>query len=277
MGIVGSILLKGKEIYRTTSDKRHPLGTRGYTRDGRVFRYARNGGVALAVGKLVQSEAPQTNLSDDLSVNIGVTSGAAAINITVTTVTTLNAFAGGYIFVNDGAGEGQMAQILSHTSASTGSTLNSRMNIELADGGIFTTAVSTGAVGTTDSEVGIVRNPYDKAIIAPATLTSVALGVTPRAVAVNYYFWVQTWGPAVVQVNSTGTGIPAAGFPLIPATVAGAVTRYWGYLSTDDSSQSWAGGDVRVELIKYGHYPIGNCMEVGADGETGMVDLKLAP
>lgn len=277
MGIVGSILLKGKEIYRTTSDKRHPLGTRGYTRDGRVFRYARNGATALAVGKLVQAEAPQASLSDDLSVNAAKTSGSTAINITVTTVTTINAFAEGYFFVNDGAGEGQMVPILSHSSASTGSTLASRMSIEFADGGLLTTYVSTGKTGTTDSEVGIVRNPYDKAIICPATVTSIPLGITPRAVAANYYFWVQTWGPAVAQVNSAGTGIPAAGFPLVPATVAGAVSRYWGYLSTKDSSATWAGGDVRVTMIKYGHYPIGNCMEVGADGESGMVDLKLAP
>lgn len=277
MGIIGSILLKGKEIYRTTSDKRHPLGTRGYTRDGRAFRYARNGGSALAVGKIIQSEAPQSSLSDDLSVNVGVTSGAEAINITVTTVTTVNAFAEGYFFVNDGAGEGQMAQIKSHTSASTGSTLLDPMNIEFQHGAVMTTVVSTGASGTTDSEVGIVRNPYDKVIIAPATLTATPVGVTPRAVAANYYFWVQTWGPAVAQVNSAGTGIPAVGFPVIPATVSGAVSRMWGYLSTVDSSESWAGGDVRVALIKYAHYPLGNCITVGSDGASGLIDLKLAP
>lgn len=277
MGIIGSILLKGKEIYRTTSDKRHPLGTRGYTRDGRAFRYARNGGTALAVGKVIQSEAPMANLSDDLSVNVGVTSGAESINITITTQTTVNTYAEGYFFVNDGAGEGQMAQILSHTSATTGTTNASRMNIVFQHGAVMTTAVSTGATGTTDSEVGIVRNPYDKVITAPATLTSTPVGIAPRAVAANYYFWVQTWGPAVAQVNSAGTAIPAVGFPLIPATVAGQVSRMWGYLSTLDSSESWAGGDVRVALIKYAHYPLGNCITVGSDGASGVIDLKLAP
>ncbi len=277
MGIIGSILLKGKEIYRETADKRHPLGTRAYTRDGRVFRYARNGGTALTVGKLITARAPIASLSDDLSVNAGVTSGAESINITITSVTSANYYSEGYLFVNSGAGEGQMAQILSHTSASTGSTILDRMNIVFQHGAVLTTAISTGASGTTDSEVGIIPNPYDRAIVAAATVTGVPLGITPRAVTANYYFWVQTWGPAVCQVNSAGTSIPAVGFPLIPATIAGAVSRYFGYLSCADSSASWAAGDVRVMLIKYGHYPIGNCMEVGADGETGMVDLKLAP
>lgn len=279
MAFPGSVCLRGGDIYRTSTVQIYPLGTRGYTNDGRVFRYTKNGATALTVGSLIQAEAVGTEADDQLVVTAkGVTSGSTKItanlstNIALTAACPVNEYKEGYLFVNDGTGEGQMVQIASHelvTSAASGG----HTTIMFMDYAEFTTAVSTAS---TASELGLVKNLYDDVIEFPATMTAPPVGIAPRAVAANAYFWLQTWGVATCKVNSAGTGIPAVGLPLMPATVAGDVSRPALLASTKFTSGGAFDG-ARATFMAIGRPIIGTCVEVGADGETGLIDLKLAP
>ncbi|KKN57535.1 hypothetical protein LCGC14_0560810, partial [marine sediment metagenome] len=229
MAFPGSVALRGGDQYRTTSDQIYPLGTRAYTNDGRVFRYTKNGGTALTVGSLIQAEAPGGYSDDQLLVTgEAVTSGSTSVLIKFSTGSTVaspvDEFKEGYLFVNDGTGEGQMVQIRTHEVATTAGA-GGNSTVQFMDYGEFTAVVSTG---DTAAELGLIKNPYDDVIEFPATMTGIPVGITPRGVAANQHFWLQTWGIAPCKVKSSGTGVPAVGFPLMPATVAGDVSRpFW--------------------------------------------------
>ncbi|KKN36497.1 hypothetical protein LCGC14_0773200 [marine sediment metagenome] len=277
-----SVLLNQGDIYKQYSANQgnKPLGTRGYTKDGRAFRWCKNGGTALAIGRVIQSEAVPGDFSDDISIEAGqgVTSGTTKVAMNWTTAlaslgTTADNYKDGYLFVNDGPGEGQMVQILKQEAWTSLTTLSAVSTLQFMPGDEFTTAV------TTASELGIVKNLYDDVIIPTNALTGVILGVTPRAVSANYWFWVQTWGPCPYLAFSTGTNIPKVGYPLVaqPSTDAD-MARMWGEATTKKSSEalSFTTG-FRATAILWFRQPLGTVMEVGGNGEFGIVDLKIAP
>ncbi len=278
MAFPGSVCLRGGDIYRTSSIQIYPLGTRGYTNDGRAFRYTKNGAVALVVGSLIQAEAPDAQFSDDqLTVTgKGIAAGSTKITARFSTNSTggvsVDQYKEGYLFVNDGEGEGQMVQIVTHELATTAGA-GGVSTVQFMDYGEFTEAVSTA---TTASQMGFIKNLYDDVIEFPAVMTSVPVGIAPRGVAANFYFWLQTWGIAPCKVNSADTGIPAVGFPLMPATIAGDVSRPFLLASTKGTSAG-AFDNARDTFIAAARPILGACVEVGADGETGLIDLKLAP
>lgn len=53
MAATGSLILTGSDVHEVTTDKQHVLGAKAETRDGRVYRYAKNGAAALAAGATV--------------------------------------------------------------------------------------------------------------------------------------------------------------------------------------------------------------------------------
>ena len=223
MGFPGSVLLTQGDIFAQTSDKRHPLGTRGYTRDGRVYRYARAGGTNLDVGKLMQMPAHIANWDKQLHPS-SAHGSSVSTNSTYVYVhfrkyssgalpTSANVVADGYLIVNDGTGQGQYIQIASNTaSTSTLAAAACRTKVVFREGEKLTArlAVSSGygaSGGSTGSQVGLIKNPYDDVIVSAksATGTGIPLGITPRAVTANYYFWLQTWGPAVCLCDTAAT------------------------------------------------------------------------
>ncbi len=207
MSFPGSILLSGADVLQTTTTKRHPLGTRGYTRDGRVFRYARNGATALVPGKMVQSSADST-----LRVVKAGTTKISANSSKVTALTTgtgiftsLNYFADGYLSFNTSStakGAGMMAQI-KYNSTQT-ATATGKVVFNFHSGDAFYAAAGTTYVGTTSAYLRVILNPYDRVIVRPTANASAAVvGVPVRPVAASAYFWVQTWGPCCCDVQGS--------------------------------------------------------------------------
>lgn len=275
-----SVLLTQGDIYKDGGTvRKYPLGTRGYTRDGRVFRFARNGTVALKVGRLVQSEAVPTFADDQILKAAGtVTSGATkcaltfSTNVASTAKNTADYYNEGYLFVNDGDGEGQLVQINTHELFSSAAA-EGVSTIQFMPGDELTTRV------TTASEWGVIANPYERVIIPANAVTGIILGIAPRAVDASDYFWLQTWGPSTCLVFSTNSNIPAAGYAMVhAATTVGSVMRYYGDATTKKSSVGLCfSTGWRASQILLSKQPIGTVMEVGATGEFGMIDLKLAP
>lgn len=105
--------------------------------------------------------------------------------------------AGGYLMIQDDAGEGNHYRIKSNTagtaSASITLTLYDRLKVAL----------------TTASDVVLVGPRYRKVVLGTATLQPVGVAMTQVTAATDgeeQFFWAQTKGPGVVYVK-TGTSL----------------------------------------------------------------------
>lgn len=189
----------------------HPLGARGITKDGRVFRYAKAGAVDLVAGNVIQGAAVITT-------HLALTAAVAAVGATVLTVTpgataaAANFYAEGYLGVDTTPGNGLTYAISGHPAitASTAFTLTLKQDDALQVA--FTAA----------TRYGLIPNPYRDVIQSPVTTaTGPIVGVAPVIIPAANFGWLQTFGICSVLINGT----PALGSTLIgtSATTAGTV------------------------------------------------------
>lgn len=180
------------------------LGTRAVTPDGRVFRWALAGAVAIEAGHLVQTAAEvggSIHVNGLTVVNTTVT-GVTTITVTMaTTPTVANQYADGFLTVDTSPGQA-MYKVKSNTAADSGA--NAEFTLYESD-----EIKNPLTSGTT--LVGFRRNPYTSVIIMPTTVTGAPIGVTPINVAIGGYFWLQTWGECLVNIDAA----PLAGRRLI--------------------------------------------------------------
>lgn len=278
MGFPLNIPLSGADILTTTSDKRHPFGTRGVTRDGRSFRYARNGTTALIPGLVVQSSVP---VNEELLLDTGTTkmkANSSQIRLIASatspfgdTSVVVN-YDDGYIWAygsNTAKGAAHYVQIKSHSKGLT-ATKNVLITFDLVEGDAFYSHLDT--FGTTAAKFGLIRNPYDKVVVKPAsTLTSIVVGVPVRPVAASYYFWLQTWGPCPVRANAVATKI---GRP-VGVDTGTAVGRVQGLNTTKNTSAVSA--LITYEALQHIIAGVGVQMLVAVSGEYRMINLTIAP
>ena len=173
------------------------LGSRMVLPDGRAFRYAENASVALHAGVVVQAAA--ATAADDVDVPLATQASVGDKTITVTAAGTIaeDLYADGFIFINDGTGEGTIYKIASNAAGTNGNT----MVVTLHDGDAVKVATDSTVA---DTLCGFALNTYKDVIISPTTVTNVAIGVSTTTVAVDYYCWLQTWGEAAVLANAAG-------------------------------------------------------------------------
>jgi len=209
--------------FAESSTQLFPLGTK-LMRGEQVWRYAK-AGAAIGIAVPVQGAAVAHAEQDD---DIVVAAASAIGDYTVTLTSTANldaapnneanAFAEGYLVVNDEAGEGQCLKIKSNEAlVTTGDS-------------VFTLYDPLTIALTTSSEVGLVMSPYCDVIATAAILTGIALGAAPIAVTgADYYFWLATGGPAAVLANTT----IVKGDPAVVGTSAGEADPTAGFATTE--------------------------------------------
>ena len=187
-----------------------PLGSVLYYGD-RVFRYGLNGGVALTAGKLVQTIVGTKADHQDLAPTAAVAAGEYEISVeTAGTDLTLNQYAGGYLYVNDGAGEGQCLKIKSNPVHDH----SSDPSVVITCHDALATAIATS------SKVSLMSDPWSGLVVAPAAETGAVMGVPVVDMALSAYGWFQTYGPAAVLT----VGTVVLGHNVVrSATVAGGV------------------------------------------------------
>jgi len=170
-----------------------PLGSVLYYGD-RVFRYGLAGGVALTAGKLVQTIVGTKADHQDLAPTAGVAAGEYEISVeTAGTDLTLNQYAGGYLYVNDAAGEGQCLKIKSNP-----------VHDHSEDPSVVITCHDALATAiTTSSRVSLMSDPWSGLVVAPATETGAVMGCPVVDMALSAYGWFQTYGPAAVLTVGT--------------------------------------------------------------------------
>ena len=171
----------------TGTTQLHPYGTRMVLPDNRVYYYGQTDGAQTA-GAICQSPVGVANHDMDLATNTA-SSGDKSVTVTVGgTAVTANQYADGYLYVNDGTGEGHIYKIRQHDAiSSSGSGA-----INLYDGD----AIATGFVAATIA--GLAKNPYKDFIVYPTTSTGHAVGVAATDFDDDDFGWLQTWGPAAV-------------------------------------------------------------------------------
>lgn len=234
-------------IYTTSTTQKYALGSILDLPDGRRFRYAQAGGVALAIALMCQSAAEQAEWIDEIQTGKSGAVGDQTYAALITTGSTFvaNDWDEGYFVVNKGAGElGHMYKIASHTVHDTAPT------ITIDDlGGLRDTISDT-------SEISIMMNPYKKVIVVPAgagTMRPVGVPLVPFGI--NEFGWLQTRGPAPMVVDTGETLVLGnkAGEP-----AAGAVDGAVGVYEADAT-------DV----------PYGYVVSIATQAEVAMIDLML--
>lgn len=230
-------------VFEESSTQKAGLGTRIAFEDGRVYRYAKNGATALAAGKFVKAGAlvAQATKAVEAAVVVGNNS------ITLTTSSAITTATDGYLQIDTGSGmTGQQYKI--KTCAANATTTTST-DFVLYDP--IAVALTTSAYGS------VFYNPYEQCEVCSAQ-TDIVLGVPPIVVTAEYYFWLQTWGPACVYNEGTGT----AGYPIyISTSLAAGVTTV----------PHAAGSTTSYPL------QLGQLWQTGVEGLFKMVNLMLMP
>lgn len=236
----------GQNFWESSATQKHPLGTRGYTADGRAFRYALAGASDLIAGNSIQSPAIVAN-------HLGTTAVASSLGALVqstalgATAAAANLYAEGYLDVDTTPGNGYVYTVKDHLAILSSGT--GAFNL-LPDDGIQVAL-------TTASRVGLLQNLYSGVIQTPiTTATGIVVGMAPYIIKATQYGWIQTYGIGAVLINGT---------PALGATVIGV-------------SASTAGSlDVATAVTILTGQIFGVMAQVGVSGKNNFVDIRIRP
>jgi len=215
----------GQEKIETSSQKQK-LGTRAVTPDGRVFYYAENSGSAITTaGQLVDGIAAVG--AHDMDLAAAATSANELSFTSGTSLTvTKNQYKDGYVYFNDGPGQGEVYRIKENTAVSSATGL--KITVDEPDG--IRTAL------TTSSLFGLMYSPYKdvKIIDGDGTMTTGPLGVTTIPVTADYFCWIQTAGPAAV-LSGAVVGIVGDAIGVSQASGESGAFDLWDSSANEDS------------------------------------------
>lgn len=196
------------------NNREWPLGQLAETPDGRLFRYALNGGVIMVAHKLYQSVVTSANF-DTLAIGTNAAVGDKTLALTgLGDAVAEDYFAFGQAVIEETLGTAY--PIKSHPADGTGSTATT---LTFQDGVTIQKALTAGS-----ETVNIILSPYKSIIITPGTgqQTALVVGIPLVVTGLANYCWIQTHGLVNVLADS-GTGW-TAGQAVRPSTEdAGAV------------------------------------------------------
>jgi len=205
----GNLLLPDMDnVFGVTLDtvQQYPIGTKLEMGD-RVFRYVEFGdddgdAVTFTAG---YGRLPEHGiLMSSTLLEVGTVMRATAAGVTSVLITeasvTVNQFAGGYITVQTAGGKQWYSRIISNT---------------VADASNYVTVVTEAATPiafTSSDTVSINKNPWKEIVRhsgASAHMGAAVLGVYvgyEPAASEGLFGWIQTWGPALVQISTSHQG-----------------------------------------------------------------------
>jgi hypothetical protein len=252
-GATGPLAFQANGTFQTSTDTSLEtlLGTRWDLADGREVALGQPAtGTTVAPGKLYQNAALVANHQnlDVTAVQAYSNNGNVPAKVTVTlgnTAATANQYAGGYLAVVDGTGEGQILKIASHPAADASASLV----VTLEDGPLT-------ALSASDSEASLLPATGNGLVIAPTTLTNSIFGLSLYVVAAGSYGFFLTRGVGNALGDATA---PAAGTPISPSTAtAGAI-----------GSQAYATNIVTTQCV-------GSASILAVSGEYRPVSINIS-
>ena len=210
------------EPFATTPGPNYAFGTRMHVPDGRVFRRSHADATALLAGRTAQTTIPDAGLrdrsvvadGDSVYVQMGnVEAGNATAKdrqdfaLAVDGDAARGPFAGDYnegmLYVVSGGGAGHVYRI---RRAEGADSTNNSMRVFLETNRLIASDAST--------RVTLYKNFFEDLAIAEAPPSAPVIGVSPAAVAADFYFWLQTQGAAaVLQEGGLQVNLPIAASP----------------------------------------------------------------
>ena len=193
-------------IYSESETAKHDLGEKIELADGRCFRYCYFD-AAVTVGKMV---APDMSTGGAVEISDGTiatgTAGSSVVTITGSGSSgppadfqgvSANDYAGSYLHITDGAGEGFTYRIKSNGAASS----------DAVEFTLFDPIVTALATGASDFAItpGLFNNVHITDATQGAVVDYIPVGVTMTGVTAEYYAWVQTSGVATCLADGTVT------------------------------------------------------------------------
>ncbi len=174
------------------NNREWPLGQLAETPDGRLFRYALNGGVITIAHKLYQSAVPSANI-DTLAIATSAAVGDKTLGITNGADSVVeNEWAFGTACIETTLGTAYPIKSHGADGGTGGITLT------FQDGVTIQSAL-TNAVET----VNVLKSPYKDIIITVATPTAIPVGVPLVVAGLANYLWIQTHGLVNILCDST--------------------------------------------------------------------------
>lgn len=197
--IFGDYASPKQSVYDTNAAQQYLLGAKLLYDDGRVYRYAKAGAVALVKALMTHAPLPDADLNnEDQTANFPII-GDIVITVEIGTGLALlgevNGLAGSTLVINDGLGEGDSYQILgSHIG-----TTDTNMSFVI-DSPIRTTWDTT-------TQIAIVQNSWAGTLVMTEPAVSMAVGVPNVAVAIDNFYWSQVGGPCGIVADTGETMI----------------------------------------------------------------------
>lgn len=222
-------MVMAQGIMQESETQRLALGSKLELNDGRIFRYCKNGAVALAAGKTLQAVILGTERDDAVNAAAAVAKGATSVVITAVVTVAADDWAEGFLHIVNDTGEGLQYKIKSNTAAA----IASDYTVTLYD------PIITALAATTD--VILSKSPYAGVLLAADDL-SLCMGVSTIPVQASFYFWSQTGGVGMVLQNGS-TGVATTEREVYMDVAGG----------TDGAALSTAAGAVGKQQIGY-HY-----------------------
>src|SRR3990167_3889290 len=182
--------------------------------DGRRFRYAKAGAVAVVVAKLYQSAIPVTNhvLRTPSAAAVGARSVTLALGATAASE---DQYLDGYLVVDlaTNTGFGHIYQIANHKA--------------IASSGSFAVPLRSAvqvAISTQATSVSLIPNNYNGVILAITTTPTASLaGVSVKPIPIANFGWIQVAGNCMCLTESNGAADVTAGYQLMVGATTGSL------------------------------------------------------
>jgi hypothetical protein len=216
-------------IYQISSTRKEKVGSLRILSDGRKFRYAKAGGADLAAGKMGVAAQIDSDVTNETAIAAAVGTKVLALTITSTTIAE-DYFKGGYLQINDAAGEGYSYPI----EASTAVVAGTAISITIEEG--------LKVALTTSSEFTLVHSPW-MATVESATEENIPIGIPVMVVTTLYYYWAQTGGVAICLASGT----EAVGTRMVLGATAGSVKAMSASVDVDIPEVGWQMGTAGID------------------------------
>ena len=245
MAYPATLAVEYKTAYETGATQIYPVGQKGTTPDGSIYRYCLMGSTIGVANKTYQGAATAVANWTTQAHTVALAVGDTEISFKDGgTAFTADQLAGGTILVQETDDLGHIYRVKSNIATAANETV-----CQLEDGVTVKVAVAVAGGNVLTANL----SPWREIIITPLTTpTNMVVGIPRVIIAASAFGWVQSRGVASCLVS----GAPLPGNIVIPGGAAG--------------SAGIAAGQTTNATVYYGRM-----LNLGIDGDFGALFLTL--
>lgn len=199
-----------QSVYEESSTQNYRCGTKLEYPDGRIFRYARDGGSGLSKALMTETEVDYAYCDAETQSTYGTSAnvGDIEIDLDVTTAGTWpdNEWAGG-VLVNTSGTATCIGDIYKVVASQINSADDTLMRVQLE--------TPIRVAWDASSVIYMLKNKWRNVNVTTTTVVGTPTGIPLIDVTANYYFWAQTGGlcPCIVDDGETAVAGQPIGYP----------------------------------------------------------------